>query len=229
MPRGPSLPAYHARMAAPSRPPIWTALPWVVVRVSQGVMRLGVGMCPPSYRWPESRATLGAGLLYVGSGQAYRAEHRSGGRALDLVHPQHVRELVHLVPGQSLLVLVLEDVDALAHEQVHVDRVEAGPVVELLLGREHLDARGVRADRKRALLLDEPFCARDGEAGGVELGHLLLVRADAVALHPHARRPRAHAHHVPGVAVHPLLLEGLLLPVGTYRVALRQRVFARAF
>ena len=39
-----------------------------------------------------------------------------------------------------LQVLVLEDVNALPRQQVDVERVEAGPVLELLFGREHLYA-----------------------------------------------------------------------------------------
>ena len=50
------------------------------------------------------------------SSQPYRPEHRARGRALDLVDAEHVRELVDFVPGQPLLVLVLESVDALEME-----------------------------------------------------------------------------------------------------------------
>src|SRR5215213_3581108 len=74
------------------------------------------------------------------SDDAYRAQHRTGDRALDLVDPEDVGKLVDLIFCQVLLIMVLEDVNALARQQVDVDRVEAGPVVELLFGREHLYA-----------------------------------------------------------------------------------------
>src|SRR5215210_4192906 len=74
------------------------------------------------------------------SNDAYRAQHRTGSRALDLVDPEDVGELVDFVLRKMLQVLVLEDVHPLPREQVDVDRVKAGPVVELLLRREHLYA-----------------------------------------------------------------------------------------
>src|SRR5215211_8170118 len=74
------------------------------------------------------------------SDDAYRAQHRTGGRALDLVDAEDVGKLVDLIFCQGLLIMVLKDVHALPREQVDVDRVEAGPVVELLFGREHLYA-----------------------------------------------------------------------------------------
>jgi hypothetical protein len=59
--------------------------------------------------------------------------------------------------------VVLEDVHALSGEQIDVDRVEAGPVVELHGRGELLYARGVRADRQSAFLFDEPLRPGDGQ------------------------------------------------------------------
>src|SRR3712207_7583766 len=83
----------------------------------------------------------------------YTTLFRSG-RALDLVHPQHVRELVHFVFGQPLQVLVLEDVNALAHEQVHVHRVETRPVFELL------DRKSTRLNSSHANISYAVFCLK---------------------------------------------------------------------
>src|SRR5215211_5323265 len=85
------------------------------------------------------------------SDDAYRAQHRTGDRTLDLVDAEDVGKLVDLIFCQALLIMVLEDVNALPRQQVDVDRVKAGPVVELLFGREHLYACGVGADGQSAL------------------------------------------------------------------------------
>jgi len=55
VPRSPCRPAYHASASDPSNPPTWTALPRAIERVSQGVTRFGMGMCPPPYRWSVSQ------------------------------------------------------------------------------------------------------------------------------------------------------------------------------
>jgi hypothetical protein len=47
------------------------------------------------------------------SDDAYRAQHRTGGRALDLVDAEDVGKLVDLIFCQVLLIMVLEDVHAL--------------------------------------------------------------------------------------------------------------------
>src|SRR5215212_5444764 len=81
----------------------------------------------------------GIGILRSSSSDdAYRAEHRASCRPPDLVDPEDVGELVDFVLRKMLQVLVLEDVNTLSRQQVDVDRVEAGPVLELLLGRTHL-------------------------------------------------------------------------------------------
>ena len=67
----------------------------------------------------------------------------------DLVDPQDVGELVDFVLGKVLQVLVLQDVNALPRQQVDVDRVEAGPLIELILGRTHLQPE-VSLPRARA-------------------------------------------------------------------------------
>src|SRR5918995_162896 len=72
------------------------------------------------------------------SDDTYRAEHRTSCRSPDLVDPEHVGELVDFVLRKFLQVLVLEDMDALSHEQVDVDRIEAGSLLELILGRTDL-------------------------------------------------------------------------------------------
>ena len=64
----------------------------------------------------------------------------------DLVDPEDVGELVDFVLRKMLQVLVLQDVNTLSRQQVDVDRIEAGPLLELLLGRTHLQGRGVATE-----------------------------------------------------------------------------------
>src|SRR5687768_675415 len=65
------------------------------------------------------------------SDDAYRAQHRACCRPSDLVDPKDVGELVDFVLRKILQVLVLKDVNTLPCQQVDVDRVEAGPLLEL--------------------------------------------------------------------------------------------------
>ena len=62
---------------------------------------------------PRADSAAGVRALYDASDHAYRPEHRAGGGAFDLIHPEDVGELVRLVGSQILQVLVLKDVDAL--------------------------------------------------------------------------------------------------------------------
>src|ERR687898_1382477 len=101
------------------------------------------------------------------SDDAYRAEHRTSCRPPDLVDPEDVGELVDFVPRKILQVLVLEDVNALPREQVDVDRVEAGPFLELILGRTHLQGRGVATESQSSFLLHEPLGTLYREPGQV--------------------------------------------------------------
>src|SRR5918997_5024772 len=99
--------------------------------------------------------------LHDASDHAHRSEHRAGGGAFYLIHPEVVGELVRLVGSQILQVLVLTDVDALPDEEIDVDRVEASPVVELLGRRQRLYSRSVGADGQGAFLFDETAGSRD--------------------------------------------------------------------
>ena len=47
----------------------------------------------------------------------------------------------------------------LPHEQVDMGGVEAGPVVEVFLGRAHLQGRGVATEGQSSFLLDELLSA----------------------------------------------------------------------
>src|SRR4028119_953374 len=86
----------------------------------------------PSEVLPQVDLAADLRALHNASDYTYRPEHCTGGGAFNLVHPEDVSELVRLVVRQILQVLELQDVDALPDEEVDVDRVEAGPVVELL-------------------------------------------------------------------------------------------------
>src|SRR5262245_40515179 len=81
-------------------------------------------------------------------GDRPQREARRG--AADLVRHANVAELVHLVLRQVLEVVELADVDALLDEQVAMHRDE---LARLVRRRQALEARGVRADQDRALLL----------------------------------------------------------------------------
>src|SRR5688572_11637593 len=116
----------------------------------------------------------GRGILRSSpSDDAYRAEHRASCRPPDLVDPKDVGELEDFVLSKMLQVLVLKDVNALPCQQVDVDRVEAGPLLELILGRTHLQGGGVATESQSSFLLDEPLGSlhRDpGQVGGLYLG-----------------------------------------------------------
>src|SRR5215204_6251820 len=115
----------------------------------------------------------GRGILRSSpSDDAYRAEHRASCRPPDLVDPQEVGELVDFVLRKMLQVLVLEDVNALPRQQVDVHRVEASPLLELILGRTHLQGRGVATESQSSFLLHEPLGTlyrEPGQVGGLYL------------------------------------------------------------
>src|SRR5215208_3538202 len=117
------------------------------VRIYKGLqlpLRSVLGRFGSSY--PLFTLVRGRGILRSSpSDDAYRAEHRASCRPPDLVDPQEVGELVDFVLRKMLQVLVLEDVNALPRQQVDVHRVEASPLLELILGRSHLQGRGVAA------------------------------------------------------------------------------------
>src|SRR5687768_15292092 len=139
------------------------------LRAAEAYTRTGVHATPVArFARVRRREILRSSL----SDDAYRAEHRASCRPPDLVDPEDVGELVDFVLRKFLQVLVLKDVNALPREQVDVDRVEAGPLLELILGRTHLQRRGVATESQSSFLLHEPLGPlhrEPGQVGGLYL------------------------------------------------------------
>src|SRR5205807_742199 len=83
-----------------------------------------------------------------------RAQRKSSGSAFDFVRLADVGEFVGFVPGEVFQVVEFADVDALFHQQVIVNGIEAP--ASLGSGPD-LQTAGIGGEQNRPLLANEPF------------------------------------------------------------------------